>query len=160
MPKLKVYLDTSIISYLDQSDAPEKMQDTIAVWEILKKKQCDIFISNIVLNEINACDENKLATLMGFLDQIEYTSIEVTNETISLAEKIIDLGILKRKSFEDCQHIAAAIISNCDMIISWNFKHIVNVNTIRGVKILTTMEGYKDLMIYPPSVLVEENTNE
>lgn len=84
----------------------------------------------------------------------------MTDETIGLAEKIIDLGILKRKSFEDCQHIAAAIISNCDIIISWNFKHIVNVNTIRGVKILTTMEGYKDLMIYPPSVLVEEEANE
>ena len=43
----------------------------------------------------------------------------------------------------------------CDIITSWNFKHIVNVKTVRGVKTITTLEGYKDLLIYPPSVLLE-----
>ena len=42
------------------------------------------------------------------------------------------------------------------MIVSWNFKHIVNVKTIQGVKAVTTYEGYKDLMIYPLSALLEE----
>lgn len=41
--------------------------------------------------------------------------------------------------------------------ISWNFKHIVNVKTVKGVKIITTMEGYKDLLIYPLSALLEGN---
>ena len=65
------------------------------------------------------------------------------------------MGILTKKSYDDCQHIAAAILAGCDIIISWNFKHIVNVKTVRGVKVITTLEGYKDLMIYPPSVLLE-----
>ena len=47
------------------------------------------------------------------------------------------------------------ILAGCDVIISWNFKHIVNVKTVKGVKIITTMEGYKDLLIYPPSALLE-----
>jgi hypothetical protein len=34
--------------------------------------------------------------------------------------------------------------------------YIVNVRTVRGVKVITTLEGYKDLLIYPPSVLLEE----
>lgn len=72
-----------------------------------------------------------------------------------LAEKFIDFGILKKKSFDDCQHIAAVILAGCDIITSWNFKHIVNVKTVRGVKIIITLEGYKDLLIYPPSVLLE-----
>ena len=75
---------------------------------------------------------------------------------MKLTEKFIDFGILKQKSFDDCQHIAAAIISDCDIIISWNFRHIVNVKTIRGVKIITTMEGFKDLLIYQPTALLEE----
>ena len=54
------------------------------------------------------------------------------------------------------EHIAAAILSNCDIIVSWNFKHIVNVKTIRGIKVVTTMEGYKDILIYPPTALLEE----
>ena len=40
--------------------------------------------------------------------------------------------------------------------VLWNFKHIVNVKTIRGIKAITTYEGYKDLMIYPPAALLEE----
>lgn len=72
-----------------------------------------------------------------------------------LGGKFINFGILKQKSFDDCRHIAAAIIAGCDIITSWNFKHIVNVKTVRGVKTITTLEGYKDLLIYPPSVLLE-----
>ena len=69
-------------------------------------------------------------------------------------------GILKKLSFDDCQHIAAAIISNCDVIISWNFKHIVNYDTIKGIKILTTMEGYKDISIYSPEVFQTEKEDD
>ncbi|RKI39144.1 hypothetical protein D7V86_21280 [bacterium D16-51] len=66
----------------------------------------------------------------------------------------------KEKSFDDCQHIAAAILAGCDIIISWNFKHIVNVKTVKSVKVITTLEGYKDLLIYPPSVLLEEGDDD
>lgn len=85
--------------------------------------------------------------------QIEYHTIETNNDIIELAGKFIDFGVLCEKSFDDCQHIAATILAGCDVIISWNFKHIVNVKTVKGVKIITTMVGYKDLLIYPPSAL-------
>ncbi len=72
-----------------------------------------------------------------------------------MAEKIIDMGILTQKSFDDCQHIGVAVINECDCIISWNFKHIVNVKTIRGVRAITNLEGYKMIEIWNPSVLLE-----
>ena len=60
------------------------------------------------------------------------------------------------KSYDDCRHIAAAVLAKYDIIISWNFKHIVNIKTIQGVKAAMTYEGYKDLMIYQPSALLRE----
>ncbi len=114
-----------------------------------------IYISDIVIREISGCNDEKLKILLDYLEQIDYNIIETNEDTIELAEKFIDFGILKQKSFDDCQHIAAAILSGCDIITSWNFKHIVNVKTVRGVKMITTLEGYKDLLIYPPSVLIE-----
>lgn len=156
MNKIKIYLDTSVISYLDQQDAPERMKETQEVWELFKKGQYDIYISDVVVYEINQCSREKRKILLDYLDQIEYTIIETDEDTVELAEKFIDLGFIKRKSYDDCRHIAAAILSGCDFIISWNFKHIVNVKTIRGIKAVTTYEGYKDLMIYPPSALLEE----
>ena len=130
------------------------------LWELFKQGRYQVFISDIVIQEINDCREEKLQVLRDYLKQIEYDIIETDSRTVELAEKFIDFGILRQKSFDDCQHIAAAILAGCDIIVSWNFKHIVNVKTIRGVKVITTLEGYKDLLIYPPSVLLEPEDNE
>ena len=160
MRKQKIYLDTSVVSYLYQEDAPEKMRDTLKLWEIFKKQKYEVYISDIVLNEIYECNEEKLKILLNYLNQVDYIVVRTDEDTIELAEKFIDFGILKQKSFDDCQHIAAAILAGCDIVTSWNFKHIVNVKTVRGVKTITTLEGYKDLLIYPPSVLVEEEDDD
>jgi predicted nucleic acid-binding protein len=160
MKKLKVYLDTSVLSYLYQLDALEKMQETLDLWELFKADVYDVYISDIVLRELDGCNEEKLNILLDYLEQIHYTVIETSEDTVELAEKFIDFGILKQKSFDDCQHIAAAILAGCDIITSWNFKHIVNVRTVKGVKVITTLEGYKDLLIYPPTVLLEECDDE
>lgn len=156
MNKLKIYLDTSVISYLDQQDSPEQMKETQGVWNLFIKGRYEIYISDVVVYEINKCGIEKRETLLAYLDQIEYTIIETDESTVELAEKFIDFGFLKRKNYDDCRHIAAAILAGCDFIISWNFKHIVNVKTIRGIKAITTYEGYKDLLIYPPSALLDE----
>lgn len=160
MRKLKVYLDTSVVSYLYQVDAPEKMQNTLDLWKLFKNKVYEVYISDIVIREISGCNEKKLKILLDYLDQIDYNIIETDEDTVELAGKFIDFGILKQKSFDDCQHIAAAILAGCDIITSWNFKHIVNVKTVRGVKVITTLEGYKDLLIYPPSVLIESEDDD
>lgn len=155
----KVYLDTSVISYLYQQDVPEKMEDTLKLWEYFKAGKYEVYISDVVVNEINECEERKLKILLDYLKQIDYNIIETDENTIALAEKFINFGILKQKSFDDCQHIAAAIMAGCDIIISWNFKHIVNQKTVQGVKVITTLEGYRDLLIYSPTVLVEREEN-
>ena len=149
--KTKVYLDTSVISYLEQTDAPEQMKITRNVWESLKSGKYDICISSVVIKDLSNCrNEEQKELLLSHLSEIKYRIVDVNEKAIEFAEHIIDFGILKKKSFDDCQHIAAAIISNCDFIISWNFKHIVNVETIKGLRVLTTMEGYKDIAIYSP----------
>ena len=129
MQKLKVYLDTLVISYLDQQDAPEKMRETHQLWNLIIDRRYEVFISNVVIQEIDACTPEKRAVLYSYLDQITYTVLEASEKSVELAEKMIDFGILKEKSFGDCQHIAAAILGGCDIITSWNFKHIVNVKT-------------------------------
>jgi predicted nucleic acid-binding protein len=155
MRKLKVYLDTAVISHLAQEDAPEKMADTLKLWGMFKSGKYDIYLSDVTLNEVNACYEPKRTALFEFLSQIDYTEIAVDDEIDAVAQKFIDQGILKQKSFDDCRHIACTIVSDCDCIISWNFKHIVNVKTIKGVKIVSAITGYNEVSIYTPSFLLE-----
>ena len=155
MRKLKVYLDTSVISHLLQEDAPEKMADTRQLWEMFKDGKYDVCLSAVTLREISDCPEPKRSELRDYLKQIQYSVFDITPEIVELAQKIIDMGILRPKSFDDCQHIAAAVVNACDCIISWNFKHIVNIKTIRGVRAITNLEGYKGIDIINPSVLLE-----
>ena len=153
--KLSVYLDTSVISYLQQEDSPERMSDTNRLWNKFEKNEFRIFLSQVTLNEVEHCPEPKRSLLYEYLSKIDYEVLRINEEVIKLARRIIDMGILTSKSFEDCQHIAVAVINNCDCIISWNFKHIVNIKTIRGVRAITNLEGYKCIDIINPSVLLE-----
>ncbi len=155
MRKLKVYLDTSVISHLLQEDVPEKMADTRKLWDMFKDGKYDVYLSTVTLEEIADCPEPKRSKMYDYLEQINYTPIKITDDVSDIAQQIIDMGILTRKSYDDCQHIAAAVVNACDCIISWNFKHIVNIKTIRGVRAITNLEGYKPIEILNPSVLLE-----
>lgn len=153
--KLKIYLDTSIISYLQQEDVPEKMDNTIKLWESFREEKYDLYLSNVTLKEISECPEPKKSELFRHLDEVDYTVIEVTDNVLNIADQLIALKILPPKCYDDCQHIAAAVEYGCDCILSWNFKHIVNIRTIRGVRAITNLKGYKPIEILNPSVLLE-----
>lgn len=153
--KLKIYLDTSVISYLTQDDAPEKMSSTVKLWELFKTKKYEVYLSTVTLQEIDDCPEPKRSVLYQRLGEIEYTIIDAKKMISNIARQLVDMKILPPKSYDDCQHIAAAVESGCDCIISWNFKHIVNIKTIRGVRAITNLKGYKPIEILNPSVLLE-----
>ena len=69
---------------------------------------------------------------------------------------IIDEGILKPKSIDDATHIASAILSNCNIVLSWNFKHLVNYQTINGVRQICFQKNLNKIVdICSPYVLLE-----
>ena len=155
MGKLRVYLDTSVISHLLQDDVPEKMADTKQLWEIFHAGMYKVYLSTVTLEELNWCSEPKQSQLFDYLGLIDYTLVQIDDNVADIAQQIIEMGILTKKSYDDCQHISAAIVSECDCIISWNFKHIVNIKTIRGIRAITNLKGHKPIEILNPSVLLE-----
>ena len=159
MKKLKIYLDTSVISHLDQQDAPEKMADTRKLWEELEQGKYETCIPDVCFDELKGCNEEKQAILYGYLGNINYQRYQVTPEIKELAEKIIEFGVLAKKSYDDCLHIATAVVNNCNIIASWNFSHIVKVKTINGVRTVNLMNGYNTIDIYSPTMLLEGDDN-
>ena len=113
----------------------------------------------MTLNEIEKCPEPKRSVLLDYLRDIEYTKLMINEEIDALAQKIVEMGILTAKSFDDCLHIAAAVVNNCDCIASWNFKHIVNIKTIHGIRAVTNLENYKSIDIVSPTVLLEGDSD-
>jgi predicted nucleic acid-binding protein len=148
--KLRIYFDTSIVSHLDQQDAPEKMAETHRLWERAKKDEFEIVMSDVVTRELDGCQKDKREILYGYLSEIDYVELRTNREIDDIAMKIISLGVLTQKSFDDCLHIATALYYNCDMIVSWNFRHIVNAKTIEGVRYISVASGKKMMAIYDP----------
>jgi len=156
MRKLKLYLDTSTISHLFADDTPDKMDDSIRLWHELVRGKYEIFISDIVTKEVQQCPEPKRSQMLEMMRQIELNLLHETNEIKRLANEYIKNGVLKAKSYDDCLHIAYAVIHHCDVIISWNFKHLVNFRTIDKVKIVNAINRYKEIIIITPTMLIEE----
>jgi len=156
MKKLKIYLDTSIISYLDQQDAPEKMTETLKFWGKIQAGEFEVFTSSVAIEELGRCYDEKLFRLKNYLSNINFTLLEKSDEVNELAKLYVSANVLTQKSFDDCLHIAYACVYNCDMVVSWNFKHIVNYKTISGVKSVNATAGYKEMLIYTPTMLIEK----
>lgn len=153
--KLKIYLDTSVVSYLMQTDAPERMVKTLQLWEKFKTDVYDICLSQVTLTEIGKCSEAKYNFLLEKLSEINYITLEINENIYRLANEIIETGILTQKSFDDCTHIAVAVMNECDVIISWNFKHMVNIKTIKGIRTITNLKNYNTIEIMTPETLLE-----
>jgi predicted nucleic acid-binding protein len=158
--KLRIYLDTSVISHLDAPDRPDWQEDTRRLWNNIKAGKYEVFISPVVILEIERCQEPKLTTLREHMQVIRYSLLQETDEVLDLAAQYLKAKVLSQNSLNDCRHIAYACVYDCDMVLSWNFKHLVNFKTISGVKSVNAIAGYREMLIYTPTFLVEGGTED
>jgi predicted nucleic acid-binding protein len=156
MRKLKLYLDTSVISHLDQPEKPSEYEYTHEFWQSVKANRFDIYLSEVVFSELENCKQiEKRLKLIEYAVNIQYTNFEITDEVYEIAQKIIKSGVLPPKSVRDSLHIACAIVANCDYILSWNMHHMSNIEVSKGIRKITIEENYKTIDLIPPSMLVE-----
>ena len=82
---------------------------------------------------------------------MEFTEyVELNAEAIELATCYIQENVVCKTSFADCLHIALATLSKADYLVSWNFKHIVNIQRIKGYNSVNLKKGYGQLEIRSP----------
>lgn len=81
--------------------------------------------------------------------------LEINPETIGLADKYIEENVVGKTSREDCIHIALATIFRADVLISWNFKHIVNLRRIQGYNSVNLRYGYPTIEIRSPKEMID-----
>jgi predicted nucleic acid-binding protein len=147
-------------SFLFADDSPEKLEVTIQFWYILKMGLYDIVISDILLTEISRSEIPSAQELEDKLSEIVIEIVSVSEDIFSLAQKYIDEGIIPQKYQDDALHIALATYNEADALISWNFKHMVKLKTIRGVNGINRMLGFKELEILTPQSWIQEDNNE
>lgn len=162
MRQLKLYLDTSVISYLDQTDSPEEMGATNTFWDFLQAERhsFDVCISELTLYEVNQCCWEKSEKLLRRLNEIKYVLLDMNPKIDSIKSVYVEHGVLAKKKMDDLEHIAYASLFNCPFILSWNMKDMVNVRTMLKVKEVNQVLGYEPVMILTPKKLMEDYCDE
>ena len=117
-------------------------------------------MSDVTIAELNKCHEPKLSFMKEKIKEIDFTLLSKDKEAEDFSDEIIKLGILTEKSHDDCYHIAIAVLEGCNYIVSWNFKHLVNVKTINGVRAITNLKGYSAIDIVSSEMIFQEAEND
>jgi predicted nucleic acid-binding protein len=121
--KLRVYLDTSIFNAALDLTLPERRLETIRFFDQLNR--FDAVTSDLTHSEIGeTMDLQRRDELLALLTRI--TTVQLTKEMKSLADDYVQHGIFTPRMLDDARHVAAAVMTRQDVLLSWNFRHLVN----------------------------------
>ena len=149
--KHRIYIDTSIIGgYFDE----EFKDTTLALFERFENNELIFVVSDLLdLELLNA--PTKVRELLHKFSADKFERVDLTDEAIKLAQAYIEEKVVGKTSLEDCRHIALATLNKVDVLASWNFKHIVNLDRIKGYNSVNLRLGYQMLEIRSPEDLLK-----
>ncbi len=156
-----VYIETSVISYLTSRPsrnivAAAWQQVTMEWWE-KQSARFELFVSELVLAEAGEGDSEAVQRRMEKLDGIP--DLEVTDEAVSLAGKLIAEGALPEKAIDDAMHIAIAAVHGIDYLLTWNYRHLDNAERKPMVRSICVSSGYQYPEICTPQELMGEQND-
>jgi hypothetical protein len=149
--KQKVYIDTSIVGgYFDE----EFKEATFMLFERLERGEIIFVVSDLLDLELIKAPLHVKEHLLKYSAD-KFQRVELTEEVIFLADQYISEKVVGKTSVEDCRHIALATLNKVDVLASWNFKHIVNLDRIKGYNSVNLRLGYSMIEIRSPKDLVK-----
>ena len=148
--KLKIYLDTSVFSAYFDERAPDRRAQTVEFWE--RMAAFEVCTSKLARQELEKTpNADRRRRLLALLEGLTLHSI--TNEMLQLSERYVQAGVFTAIMTNDAVHVAAAVLTRQDLLLSWNFKHLVNrvrrakINQVNVSQDLPTIE-----IIAPPEI--------
>lgn len=160
--KKKVYIETSIVSYLTGKSSRNLV---VAAWQSLttewwekRRKEFELCTSELVIEEASRGDREAAQKRLKALEEIPL--LKLTDSVIELAQKLIAEEALPSKATDDAVHIALATIHGIDYLLTWNCRHIDNAETKPLVRTVIVSEGYKCPEICTPQELLGGNSDE
>ena len=148
--KTRIYIDTSVVGgFFDE----EFQEDTKRFYKWFEENDVVFVISDLLDIELINAPE-KVRNSLGKYDNSKFERIKLSQESIVLANEYIKHKVVGISSLEDCRHIAMATVHKVDYVVSWNFKHIVNIDRIIGYNSVNLILGYNPVEIYTPFELL------
>lgn len=148
MRRIRVYVDTSVFGGTQDEEfkvASERF------FEQVKQGKYLVVVSEIALHEVSESPANVQSVLVNLShESIVKVPASVEDEAKTLAEAYIAAGILGNANRADAMHVAVATVARADIILSWNFRHIVNYERIQQFNGVNAINGYSRMEIHSP----------
>jgi predicted nucleic acid-binding protein len=154
---LRIYLETTVFNFKFTEDSPDKKADTIKLFDEISEGKYIAYTSNYVLQELLKAKDPKRSEMVGLIEQYKIKLLEANEIAEILADKYVSEEIIPQRYRTDGIHIAMATINDLDIIVSYNFQHIVKLKTIIGTESINLREGYKRVGIYSPTEVIEND---
>ena len=152
---LRVYADTSVYGGVYDDEFSEA---SARFFQAVRRGRFQVVLSEVVHRELAFAPDKVQELFQEILPSALLAT--VSEEAITLQCAYIRAGIVAKRSLDDALHVALATVAECDMIVSWNFKHIVNYQKIPMFNAINTLHGYRPLMIYSPLEVIENEDQE
>ncbi len=151
----RFYFDTSVFGGIFDEEFETESQ---LLFDMVHNGMVRCVYSELSEKELQNAPE-RVKAFFQELNSTQLERIQITEECYQLAKMYIDEKVVGLTSFDDCLHIAAATLNKVDILVSWNFKHIVNIFRIRGYNSVNLRLGHGTLEIRSPREIVS-NDNE
>lgn len=155
--KPKVYIETTIISYLTAQPSRDIVvaghQQITHDWWINCHERFDIVTSQLVIREAGVGDPILARTRLEILERI--ISLEASDDALKLAGDLINSGAMPKKAAEDALHIAIAVTNGVEYLVTWNCKHLANATMRSQIEKICRIAGYEPTIICTPEELLE-----
>jgi predicted nucleic acid-binding protein len=151
---MRLYLDTSVIGGLFDSEMPQRIEITRALLRTIVKGKHTGIISNIVLEEIERSPEEFKEKIIAEMRKIPLQIISEDEASADLLEFYEKEGFIRRGARLDLRHLAVATVSGVDAVVSWNFRDIVNIRTRRSVHSMNLRLGFPLIEIVSPEEVI------
>jgi predicted nucleic acid-binding protein len=142
----RIYTDTSVIGGCLDEEFEEPSQQ---LFDRFRSGRDIVVISELTLLELEGAP-NEVREVLERVPASYREDVEFTEAAADLAERYLQAEVVGRASRLDAQHIATATVHRADVLVSWNFKHVVNLNRIQGYNSVNLRQGYPLLEIRSP----------
>ena len=143
---LRLYVDTSVIGGVHDDEFREA---SARLFENVRLGNARLIVSNIMLEELENAPP-QVRQVVSAIPTEMYEAVEVTDEVQRLAGAYIEQGAIGCSNRTDAEHIALATLHKADMLVSWNFKHMVNWHRIQAYNAINRQLGYGNIDIRSP----------
>lgn len=156
MKRPRIYLDTSVLGGCFDPEFSRWSQALVREARLGKLRPV---LSDVTAAEVAAAPR-PVRDLHTNLLSLPAEVVQVTVEALDLMKAYRTRGILRSRFENDMLHIALATVAEVDVLVSWNFRHVVRLDKIRSFNAVNLELGYKPLAIYSPREVVPDESDE